>query len=153
MPYIKDINTVKAVARAYIANNMNKSKALISVGYKPSFANSGRRDSVYKNTQVQAEIQALLEVKTVQAELTIEIVLADLEYGIQQAKLRKPPDLGAIARFSELRGRYLAMYTDKQVVSTEQAQALTEQEQEQARAFAEWSIKQSLAGPKLAQAE
>ena len=40
MPSIKDPNTVTAIAKAYCANGRKKEEALLTAGYKPSYANS-----------------------------------------------------------------------------------------------------------------
>ena len=112
MPCIRDENLVEALANEYIKNGMNKSKALIAVGYKEKYAHTlGLR--LLEDIRVREAIARIKAKTTKDISLTVADVLADLEYGLNEAKNRKPPDLQAIARFSELRGKTLAMFTDK----------------------------------------
>ncbi len=56
---------------------------------------------------------AIIDSKsTTKAELTIQSVLDNLSWAIQQARDRKPPDLAAIARLSELQGKHLSMFSE-----------------------------------------
>jgi hypothetical protein len=56
MPTISDPNTVRAIAREYVTNGRNKAQALITVGYKPSYANSGKGTILYAKKAVIDEI-------------------------------------------------------------------------------------------------
>ena len=137
MPNIKDNSTVEAIARAFCSNGRDKHKALLEVGYKESYARS-KGMLLYEDKRVMDAIERTDAKAVRSSKLTIAEVLSDLAYGLEQAKLRDPPDLNAIARFSELRGKYLAMYTDKlQTDNTEQPTAITAEEAEQLRSVAQ----------------
>jgi hypothetical protein len=58
MPTISDPNVVRAIAREYVTNGRNKPLALITVGYKPSYANSGKGTGLYEKEVVKAAIRA-----------------------------------------------------------------------------------------------
>ena len=81
MPTISDPNTVKAIAQEYISNGRNKPKALITVGYSESYANSGKGTRLYGKKAVKEAI-AVLEAK-MGAEVGRTVQSLDLMY--QQA--------------------------------------------------------------------
>ena len=92
----------------YLKDN-NATQAAIRAGYSAKSANK-----IVGRLTVNAGIVAALAVRRAEiakkSELTVRQVLDDLEYGIRIA--REKQDLAAIARLSELRGRYLSMFTD-----------------------------------------
>ena len=114
MPSIKDKSTVDAIARVFCGEGKRcKTETLKIVGYKPSYYLGGRSDkAVWGNERVIKAIAEIDAEETAKSTLTIQTVLDDLDWGIAQAKLRKPPDLSAIARLSELRGKYLSMFSE-----------------------------------------
>ncbi len=113
MPNVKDQSTVDAIAREFTSNNRNKTQAMLVVGYGKGYSDTGRgQNSVFGNIRVKAAIAKIDAKSTKKAELTIATVLADLDWGIAQARRKSPPDLQALARFSELRGKYLSMFSE-----------------------------------------
>jgi len=108
--YIKRNLTAKQAAFVdeYLKDN-NATQAAIRAGYSAKTANN-----IVGRLLVNAGISAALAVRRAEiakkTELTVQQVLDDLDYGIKIA--RQKQDLAAIARLSELRGRYLSMFTD-----------------------------------------
>ena len=64
MPSISDPNTVKALAREYIASGKVKEKGLLAAGYKPSYARAAKGMKLYEKDSVIAAI-AEIEQETV----------------------------------------------------------------------------------------
>ncbi len=112
-----------AIARHYCENGFDKTNALRSVRtaeggqyYKESYcATTGHK--LYNNAKVKAEIARITADNAKETKLTVLQVLEDLDYGVTASK--KKGDLNALARFSELRGKHLAMYTDKYADATD----------------------------------
>ena len=102
----------------YIANYLERdkssytfSKAMEDAGYSKTYINTNAH-VIRGNARVQSYLDAKrteFEAKTV---LTIQSVLDNLSWAIDQAKDKKPPDLAAIARLSELQGKYLSMFSE-----------------------------------------
>ena len=112
MPSIKDQSTVELVARLFCGEcKRNKTQTLEKAGYGVGYAAGRGHVPVFGNVRVMQAISRIDTKSVKKADLTIQHVLADLDWGIRKA--REKQDLVAIARFSELRGRYLAMFTDK----------------------------------------
>lgn len=82
MPSINDLNTVKAIAREYIANERNKEQALLTVGYKPSYARS-KGMKLYANPRLTKEI-ARLDAKSAEKS---EFKLEDMRQQYQEDRL------------------------------------------------------------------
>ena len=110
MPQRINPDKLKLIAAAYCTNGYNKTKALLTVGYKHTYAANGGHRLFKKDSLLQAiaKIQAQTALETT---LTVEEVQKDLANGLKLAV--EKGDLQAIARFSELRGKTLAMFTDK----------------------------------------
>ena len=69
------IEKAERIAQEYAKTGfLNKSKALINAGYKESYANCGRREVVYKNVQVIAEIGKIRQNIAVKEENSREFV-------------------------------------------------------------------------------
>lgn len=70
MPTISDKNTVKAIAKAFVNNGRNKEEALVSVGYKKSYARSQGKQLWERPTVIDAilreerRLAALIDVST-----------------------------------------------------------------------------------------
>ena len=79
MPSIKDINTVKAIAREYCSNGRNKGDALRVIGYKESYCTTRGIGVVYSNERVQAEIEQIEAEKAVKIEHNRETSLVRLD--------------------------------------------------------------------------
>lgn len=110
MPSKLTKHKIEAIAEAYCSNGFNKSKALIDNGYSVTYANSGRREAVYKNAQVKALIDAKRAENSSKAELTIAKVLKDLDTALAIAL--EQSNVAGMARISELQGKYLRMFGD-----------------------------------------
>lgn len=98
-----------AFAKAY-ALDSNAGRAYTAAGYK---SNGNERIQGYKllqNNKILAIIAKEKAKVAVKSELTREIALEHIEYGITQAKERN--NLPALARFTELECRTLGMLTD-----------------------------------------
>ena len=115
----------------YVIDN-NATQAAIRAGYSPTSAKlSGHRNIT--NDNCMAEIARLRADRAKVSKLTVDVVLNDLEEGLIMAKLKM--DLNAIARFCELRGKHLAMFTDRHIDGTDViAPALSPEDQEKVRA-------------------
>ena len=121
-----------------MGNGFNKTQALKAVVkddgtqyYKDSYCNA-RGHILFNNDRVKAEILRIQQATKAISKLTVDIVLQDLDDGLALAKTKE--DLNAIARFCELRGKYLAMYTDRHVdASDHKPPVLTDTEREQLR--------------------
>lgn len=130
----------RAIARAYCGNGYNKTNALKSVKkddgsqyYSDSYCESGLGHRIYVNKRVKAEIDKTMADTKAESKLTVRQVLDDLDAGLVMAKAKQ--DLNAIARFCELRGKHLAMFTDRHIDVADVAEpVLSPEEQEQVRA-------------------
>jgi hypothetical protein len=115
--------TADAVDRYLLENvakdNVNYTfpQALRDAGYSARYVHSFA-SKIWENIGVQNKINSFKSKAAMKAELTIAQVLDDLDYGVNRAKERG--DLMALARFSELRGKYLAMFTDRSITDAEQ---------------------------------
>ncbi len=109
MPSIKDQTTVEAVARVFCSNGRNAELALKEVGYSDNYAEH-RSNMVLSSVVVVAAIKALDDAAMADSELTIAEVLDDLAFGMRIA--RENSDIPGLARLSELRGKYLAMWSE-----------------------------------------
>ncbi|KKN47312.1 hypothetical protein LCGC14_0664170 [marine sediment metagenome] len=129
----------RAIARAYCSNGYDKTNGLRSVVkddgtqyYSESYCISlGHK--LYSNIRVKAEIDRIMADNRAENKLTVQQVLDDLDDGLQKAKTKQ--DLNAIARFCELRGKHLAMFTDRHIDVTDAiAPELSPEDQEKVRA-------------------
>lgn len=98
MPDIRDKNTCKAIARAYLANGRDKGAALLEVGYKKSSTIGGMLTKLYNKPQVQAAIQALEDEISVKVDYARERAVQLLEQNLIYLTERvKNGDVGAIS--------------------------------------------------------
>jgi len=130
----------KRFAQEYIID-CNGAQAAIRAGYSKKTART-QAAQLLANLSVKQEIDRLMAKKAQEASLSVDTVLKNLRKGIEEAWQRQPPDLAAIARFSELQGKYLAMFTDKHITNTERVRELTEAEHEEARRLAAIRLQQ-----------
>ena len=81
MPTISDPNTQKAIARAFIANGRDKSKALIEIGYKDTYALSGHCAKLYERSDlkqaIRAEEQKIAKKYEHNQDIAIKLLLSD----------------------------------------------------------------------------
>ena len=123
---LRTLNAVeKYIAETMIKNNPKYSwtQALRDSGYSQRYVENFAA-KIWSNEEVQGKINSYKAKAAVKAELTIAQVLDDLDYGIKLA--REQGDLMAIARFCELRGKYLSMFTDKIHYETPELSAIAE---------------------------
>jgi len=66
--------------------------------------------------------------------ITVDKILADLEH--DKILARKAGQYGVAKGCTELQGRYLAMFTDRQIIDADQQAQLSEAEQREARRIA-----------------
>ncbi len=124
MPNIKDDSTVEVIARLFTGEcKRNITKTLIKVGYSEKYADR-QGYKLLGNIGVRAAIARIDAESVKKAKLSIAEVLSDLEWGI--VKAREKEDLPALARLSELRGKYLAMFTDVHRDETQQPAPLSD---------------------------
>jgi len=115
-------------------------QALRDAGYSVRYVHS-YASRIWENVGVQDKINGYKAKAAVKAELTVSQVLDDLDFGIKLARERG--DLMAIARFSELRGKYLSMYSDGlNLNDTTQQKEINEAELLEAKRMAEIRLKQ-----------
>lgn len=130
MPSIRDDNTVKAIAREYIANGRNKTQALLKVGYKAKYAETTGIGVVYRNARVIAEI-GKLEAKLAKDNLyTVKHAQDEYEEARELAKTIKAP----ASMVSATGGKARLYGLDRQVIDdsrTKEPTLTREQEIEQ----------------------
>jgi hypothetical protein len=88
----------------------DKGKALRDSGYSDSYSKQAGL-KLYDNILVTDAIDRLQVINQVNCSLTAQEVMDDLEFGLAHAMNKV--DLPMIAKFSELRGKTLAMFKDK----------------------------------------
>ena len=113
MPNIRDQSTVEAIAREFCGEGKrNKTRTMVKIGYDEGYADSGKgHRTVFGNIRVCAAIKAIDDAETAKNPLTIQSVLENIEWGIKKA--RDTNDLPALARLSELQGKYLSMWSEQ----------------------------------------
>ena len=111
MPNICNNETIETIAENYCSNSFNKSQALITTGYDEAYAKSGTGLKIYDNLRVKAAIAKRMALNCAKIDVTVKFIVEKLLLGLTLAEEKK--DLVAIARFTELLGRYKAMFTEK----------------------------------------
>ena len=116
---------------AYLGEAMgNVTKAAEIAGYSNGLTGHGwacAGSGVMKNLVVRAAIADAAMEASARADLTVDKVLAGIEKGVLAAW--EKGDLAAYARFLEMQGRYLAMFTDRsQVEDVTEVRRLSEKE-------------------------
>lgn len=113
MPTISDKNTVKAVAKAFVNNGRNKEEALVSVGYKKSYARSQGKQLWERPTVIEAilreerRLAALIDVST------SEVIKELRRYAFKDdADAITEANTGDRLRALELLGKHKAMFKD-----------------------------------------
>ncbi len=129
MPCITDKKTVQLIAQTYCRNGRNKTRAMKEVGYGAGYADSGRgHRMVFGNVRVEQAIEDIdrenEEIKDEAASINDEYVMRKLIKGLRLAESKG--DLVAIARFTELIGKTMAMFKDKVVTDPAQPQLMSE---------------------------
>ena len=95
---------------------------MLAVGYTKAYAKS-YCGKMWDNKHLIEAIARIDAKSAKKSGLTIQMVLEDLAWGIEQA--REKQDLPSLARLSELRGKYLSMWSDAGNNSIEQPRELS----------------------------
>lgn len=141
MPSIRNPETVDLIAQNYCTNNYNKTRAMVDAGYSAKYADTGQAHRiVFGNVRVKAAIAEKIAEISKKIDVTVEFIVEKLLTGLQLAEQKQ--DLVAIARFSELLGRYKAMFTDKYQDDSGQQRELSELEKAEARRIAGIRLKE-----------
>ena len=139
---------VERIAQEYQKTGfLNKSKALINAGYKESYANCGRRDAVYKNTQVIQAIDRLRTKIVAKVEITAEYLLNNLKSLVENNKEKRPE---IACKAIDMLNKYKGLYQADNAQRTEQAK-LTEEQVKEAKEYAKWRLLTGLNKPQEAQ--
>ncbi len=142
MPDIRDPNTVKAMAKGYLANDRDKSKGLMEAGYSRSTAYSGRCTILYDRTEVKQAITGLEQELSAKTETTVTSVHGLYQTAYNQAQALNQPSamVSAVTGIARLYG----MDKDHEVGSKEAAVPVTAEQTEEYRAMAKAAIKLKL---------
>lgn len=116
MPTINDPNVVRAIAREYCTNGHNKPQALITVGYKPSYANGGKGTGLYQKEPIKKAIEAFEKDMRLSSEMTVEKVQAMYKEMYDLSKTNNQPSAGvsAVTGIARLYGMDKDASQDKQ---------------------------------------
>jgi hypothetical protein len=107
----KQVNQVKKnIVKQSIMAGKSFKQSLLDAGYA---LNTAKRSTAYKSVKVSLEEIARSFKAT---DITPDMVLQDIEH-IRLLALESN-DLGTAGRMAELKGRYLALFTDKKQVET-----------------------------------
>ena len=134
MPTIKDINTVNAIAEAYIGNGRCKCDALEEVGYKRSFARSGKGTRLYDRPEVIRAIEVAEARKRRNDDF--DRSRSHALHMELYADARKAGDNTTCTAVLREMDKLYGLITDKSQVTTEETRTLTASEQEEARRIA-----------------
>lgn len=141
MPDIRDPNTAKAIASAYMANGRKKEQALVDVGYSKTYARCGKGAQLHARTEVK---QAILEAEVKYAEENgYSIAQAQAEYDEVRRLAMAINQPAAAATAITGKARLYGMDKDAQV-KTDQDIELDKAQAEQAR-----KVTEVIYGPKL----
>ena len=134
MPSIKDNNVIRAIAREYISNGLNKEEAMVKAGYSPSYARSGHCARIYENKAVIEAIEAYEADLRVDASMTVGKVQDMYKEAYDMAVTTKQASsmVSAVTGIARLYGMDKDASLDKQ-----EAEALTPDELETLRKQAE----------------
>jgi hypothetical protein len=101
----------KYLQQVYELKNTNYTfpQALRDSGYTDRYIHS-YGSKIWQNIGVQSKINTFKQESDKKAQITVTEVLNSIEYGVQKCK--ECNNFAALARFVEMQGRYLAMFTD-----------------------------------------
>ena len=91
MPDVRNIETVRALAKEYRSSNYNKTKAMIAVGYDEEYAKTGHGQKVFVNVRVVEEIERLEGKEEEKLDLSREKQHQKLKEAFDIAKTGKNP--------------------------------------------------------------
>ncbi len=106
MPNIADINTIKAIAQAFVVNGLVKSKALITAGYSKHYARAGKGLALFNDDRVIAEIAQVQSEARIKAGTTIEDVerMYDEDRTLARALKQPAAAISAVTGIARLYG-------------------------------------------------
>ena len=111
----------------------NGTKAAIAAGYSKNSAYS-QASTLLKNPKIQQRIKQLHSENMSRNMVTVDSVLSELDH-IEKLAIRDG-QFGAATRCVELKGRYLAMFTDRLSVDVDDIRVYTEAERLEAKRIA-----------------
>jgi len=121
--------------REYLSNGFNGVQAAKKAGYSGNTNTLAQRaHELVNKSKVKAEIDRIITEKTEKMDVTVEFIVSKLMKGLSLAESKQ--DLVAMARFSELLGKYKAMFTENVRTTTERQRELSEKEKVEAREIA-----------------
>jgi len=130
-----NIEKIKALAIEYISNGYCKEKALLAIGYKPSYAHSGLGMKIYEDIRLKAEIERLQAKTALKTDITIAHIQSEHERLAALAEAKG--DLSTATRNLELLGKTIAAYKDTlQTSDLDKAKELSESEAVEAKRIA-----------------
>ncbi len=149
MPSIKDLSTIKAIAREYCGNGRDKAKAMRTIGYAESSCKSGKAvGDVYGNLRVIAEIKAIDDETAEKLGITRAGQHLKLQEAYKIAKAAKNPSAmtGAVREQNEMAGlhRDKAPNADKERAIAER---MSSEDKELAQALAKIRTEQEANRP------
>ena len=120
----------------------NGTKAALAAGYSKKSAHV-TATKLLKQEAIRNRIIELQAENMRRNMITIDKVLADLEH--DKLSARENHNYSVATRCTELQGRYLAMFTDRNIVNEDtEKQALTEQAQSDYEDYKAWKLRQIL---------
>ena len=120
----------------------NGTKSAIAAGYSENSAYS-QASAMLKNPKIQQRIKELHSENMSRNLITVEKVLADLEH--DKLAAREAGQYGVAKGCTELQGKYLAMFTDRNLIEDVGKQReYTEREREEVNAIASIRVSQMM---------
>ena len=127
MPSIKDNSTVQAIAREYCSNGRNIEKALLAVGYAPSYARNGAGHKLSANVRVKEAIFAIDNARAAKATHNWETAIRALQHayavadkqGNAQGMVAAQREMSAISGMHDKQGAPLVVQVGHATVADE----------------------------------
>ena len=120
----------------------NGTKAALAAGYSKKSAHV-TATKLLKQEQIRNRIIELQAENMRRNMITIDKVLADLEH--DKLSARENHNYSVATRCTELQGRYLAMFTDRNIVNEDtEKQELTEKQKKDQEEYKAWKRRQLL---------
>jgi hypothetical protein len=129
-----------AIAAEYMTNGFQKVKALLSVGYKTTYANSKAGLKTYDNLKEKQALERIASQNKASDAVRAEQIISNLRHA--QAISLEANDRQSYIRATELLGKTLAMFTDKTLTSDiDKQRELDQQELVEAKRIASIRLK------------
>jgi hypothetical protein len=123
----------QAIAAAYMTNGLKKYEALLSVGYKESYAKNNIGLKLFDNMLVKDAIRELQAFQQAKTNVSIEFI--QNEHKRLQTLAESKGDLSTATANIVALGKTIAAYSDK-VISADEAPKLSEQQKLEAERIA-----------------